>query len=122
MGFYDSLYLFPEATAYSRPLIVILALVGVIYSSFTILRQIDLKRIVAYSSISHMNFVIIGCFLGSQLALDGAVLLMIAHGLVSAGLFLMVGFLYDRYKSRNLLYYRSCKYFTLYTLMFFILY
>lgn len=102
-----SLFLFPKATEFFRPIIIILALLGIIYSSFTILRQIDLKRIIAYSSVSHMSFVILGCFGGTIISLQGAFLLMLAHGLVSGGLFLIVGFLYDRYKSRNLLYYRG---------------
>lgn len=104
-----SLFLFPTATIYYRPFIVLLAFIGIIYSSFTILRQIDLKRIVAYSSIAHMNIVILGCFSGNIIALQGAISLMIAHGLVSGGLFLCVGYLYDRYKSRNILYFRDMK-------------
>lgn len=102
-----SIFLFPSATEFLRPAITTLAIVGIIYSSFTILRQIDLKRIVAYSSVAHMSFVILGSFSGSTIALNGAILLMLAHGLVSSGLFLGVGLLYDRYKSRNLLYYRG---------------
>jgi proton-translocating NADH-quinone oxidoreductase chain M len=104
-----NLFLFPMSTIYFRPLIILLAFLGVIYSSFSILRQIDLKRIVAYSSISHMNLAILGCFGGNIITLQGSILLMIAHGLVSGGLFLCVGYLYDRYKSRNLLYYRYLK-------------
>ncbi len=102
-----SLFLFPTGTEYLRPMIILLSLLGIIYSSFTILRQIDLKRIIAYSSVSHMSFVILGTFGGTIISLNGAILLMLAHGLVSGGLFLAVGFLYDRYKSRNLLYYRG---------------
>jgi len=102
-----SLFLFPSATEYFRPFIVVLALIGIIYSSFTILRQIDLKRIIAYSSVTHMSYVILGCFGGTNVSLNGAVLLMLAHGLVSGGLFLCVGYLYDRYKSRNLYYFRG---------------
>lgn len=104
-----TLFLFPESTIYYRPVVILLASIGIIYSSFTIIRQIDLKRIVAYSSIAHMNIVILGCFGGNIISLQGAILLMIAHGLVSGGLFLSVGYLYDRYKSRNLLYYRDIK-------------
>lgn len=114
-----SLFLFPTATEICRPFIIVLALLGIIYSSFTILRQIDIKRIVAYSSVSHMSFVILGCFAGTTIALNGAFLLMLAHGLVSGGLFLAVGYLYDRYKSRNLLYYRGLvNIMPLYTLIF----
>jgi proton-translocating NADH-quinone oxidoreductase chain M len=104
-----SLFLFPSSTIFFRPFVILLAFIAIIYSSFTILRQIDLKRIVAYSSIAHMNIFILGCFSGNIIALQGAILLMLAHGLVSGGLFLCVGYLYDRYKSRNLLYYRELK-------------
>jgi len=117
-----SLFLFPSATEYFRPGVIVLALIGIIYSSFTILRQIDLKRIIAYSSVSHMSFVIIGCFGGTNISLNGAILLMLAHGLVSGGLFLCVGYLYDRYKSRNLYYYRGLvNIMPIYTIIFFIL-
>lgn len=102
-----SIFLLPNATEFFRPAITVLAVIGILYSSFTILRQVDLKRIVAYSSISHMSFVILGSFAGSLISLHGAFLLMIAHGLVSGGLFLSVGYLYDRYKSRNILYFRG---------------
>jgi len=113
--------LFPSSTEFYRPFVLVIALLGIIYSSFTILRQIDLKRIVAYSSVSHMNFVILGCFSGNEIAVNGAILLMIAHGLVSGGLFLMVGYLYDRYKSRNIFYYRGLvSIMPLYTIIFFI--
>lgn len=116
-----SLLLFPNGTEFFRPFIITLALLGIIYSSFTILRQIDLKRIIAYSSIAHMGFVILGTFGGTIIALNGAILLMIAHGLVSGGLFLAVGFLYDRYKSRNLLYYRGLtNVMPLYSIIFFL--
>lgn len=83
-------------------LLALLAVILIIYNTTTN----DLKRIVAYSSIAHMNFVILGCFINSSIALNGAILLMLAHGFVSGGLFLFVGFLYDRFKSRNILYYR----------------
>jgi proton-translocating NADH-quinone oxidoreductase chain M len=117
-----SLFLFPTATEILRPFITLLAITGVIYSSFTILRQIDLKRIVAYSSVAHMSFVILGTFSGTAISLNGAILLMLAHGFVSGGLFLAVGYLYDRYKSRNLLYYRGLiNIMPIYTLIFFFL-
>jgi NADH:ubiquinone oxidoreductase subunit 4 (subunit M) len=117
-----SLFLLPIGTEFFRPVLIVLALLGIIYSSFTILRQIDLKRVVAYSSVSHMSFVILGCFGGTIISLNGAILLMIAHGLVSGGLFLAVGYLYDRYKSRNLLYFRGLiNLMPIYSLIFFIL-
>ena len=97
--------LFPYANKYFTPLIITLCVLGVIYSSLTTIRQIDLKKIIAYSSIAHMNFGLVGIFTNSTLGLDGNMYLMLGHGLVSSGLFLCVGVLYDRYHTRNLLYF-----------------
>jgi proton-translocating NADH-quinone oxidoreductase chain M len=99
------LFLFPNASFYFLPLILSLALISIIFSSITVLRQIDLKRIVAYSSIAHMNFLVSAIFVKNLLALTGSLLLQIAHGLSSSALFFLVGILYDRYKSRNIFYY-----------------
>jgi proton-translocating NADH-quinone oxidoreductase chain M len=87
------------------PLVSALALAGVIYGSLSTLRQIDLKRIIAYSSVSHMNLTVLGLFSFTQEGLDGAIYLMVAHGFVSAALFFCVGVLYDRTHSRLLRYY-----------------
>lgn len=81
------------------------ALLGVIYCSLSTLRQIDLKRIVAYSSIAHMNLVMLGLFSFTQQGIEGAIFFMIAHGVVSTGLFFCVGNLYDRHHTRLLHYY-----------------
>ncbi len=97
--------LFPLGTEYFTPLVYTIALVSVIYSSCTTLRQIDLKRIIAYSSVAHMNFALLGMFSGTLQGLAGSVLIMLSHGLVSSGLFLCVGVLYDRYHNRLLKYY-----------------
>jgi NADH-quinone oxidoreductase subunit M len=67
--------------------------------------QTDLKRIIAYSSIAHMNLVVLGIFCWNSLGLQGSVFQMISHGLTSAGLFFLVGFLYDRYHTRDISYY-----------------
>jgi proton-translocating NADH-quinone oxidoreductase chain M len=99
--------LFPSAFVEFRPYVTVLALLGIIYASFTILRQTDLKRIVAYSSISHMNLVTIGALAGNLHTVAGAILLTIAHGLASGGLFACVGSIYDRLKTRNILYLRA---------------
>lgn len=99
--------LFPSAFLIYRPFITVLALLGIIYASFAILRQIDLKRIVAYSSISHMNLVVLGCLAGNLHTTVGSILLTVAHGLASGGLFACVGAIYDRFKTRNLLYLRA---------------
>jgi proton-translocating NADH-quinone oxidoreductase chain M len=97
--------LFPFGTLYYSSLVVIFALLGVFYSSFVALRQIDLKRIIAYSSVAHMNFGIVGLFSLTLDGLTGGYLLMLGHGLVSGALFFLVGVLYDRYKTRICFYY-----------------
>jgi len=101
------LFLFPKASFYFLPLILSIAVISIISASFTVLRQIDLKRIIAYSSIAHMNYLVCALFVKNLFALTGSLLLQIAHGLSSSALFLAIGMLYDRYKSRNLYYYRG---------------
>lgn len=101
------LFLFPRASFYFLPLVVALALLSIIFSSAAVLRQIDLKRIIAYSSIAHMNYLVIALFVKNLLAITGSLLLQIAHGLSSSALFFIIGILYDRYKSRNIFYYRG---------------
>jgi proton-translocating NADH-quinone oxidoreductase chain M len=100
-----SIPLFPYACIYFTPLVQTLSILAIIYSSLTTLRQVDLKKIIAYSSVAHMNFVTLGLFSLNAQGIEGAVMLMLAHGLVSPALFLLVGFLYDRHKTRLLRYY-----------------
>lgn len=100
-----SLTMFPDASLYFSPLICLLSLVGIVYTSFTALRQTDIKRIIAYSSIAHMNLVTLGIFSFTINGVEGSLLQSISHGFVSGGLFFMVGILYDRYHSRLLYYY-----------------
>jgi NADH-ubiquinone oxidoreductase chain 4 len=102
-----SLPILPEASNYFIPLIYTMATIGIIYSSFTTLRQIDLKKIIAYSSIGHMSIGILGIFSNTIQGIEGAILLSIAHGIVSPALFICVGILYDRYHSRLIKYYRG---------------
>jgi len=85
--------------------VVTICIIGVFYTAFTTLRQIDMKKIIAYSSVGHMCFVIIGMFVGNIEALEGSIFLMITHGFVSPALFLCVGIIYDRYGSRLYPYY-----------------
>lgn len=99
--------IFPDETQYYGPFVYIFALMGILYISLTTIRQIDLKKIIAYASVAHMNYVVLGVFGTNLLSLMGSVFLMIGHGVVSAGLFFMIGFLYDRYKTRNIRYYRG---------------
>lgn len=97
----------PDASLYFTPFIYTLAAVSVIYSSFTILRSIDLKRIIAYSSIGHMGIIILGIFSNTIQGIEGAILLSLTHGIVSPALFICAGILYDRYHSRLIKYYRG---------------
>jgi NADH-quinone oxidoreductase subunit M len=100
-----SLTLFPLASIYFAPLVYILSLVGVLYASLTAIRQTDLKRIIAYSSIAHMNLVTLGIFSFNILSIEGVIFQSVSHGFVSGGMFLLIGVLYDRYHSRSLYYY-----------------
>lgn len=100
-----SLTLFPFASLYFSPLVYLLSIIGIIYASFTAIRQTDIKRIIAYSSIAHMNLVTIGIFSFTVAGIEGSLLQSISHGFVSGGMFLMVGILYERYHSRLLYYY-----------------
>nr|YP_004927652.1 NADH dehydrogenase subunit 4 [Treubia lacunosa]AEH99699.1 NADH dehydrogenase subunit 4 [Treubia lacunosa] len=100
-----SIPMFPEATLYFTPFIYTLSVIAIIYTSLTTIRQIDLKKIIAYSSVAHMNFVTIGMFSLNIQGIEGSILLMLSHGLVSSALFLCVGALYDRHKTRIVKYY-----------------
>jgi NADH-quinone oxidoreductase subunit M len=91
-----SLPMFPLASTYFTPLIFALSAIAVIYTSLVALAQIDMKKLVAYSSIAHMGFVTMGTFAVTSEAVQGAVIQMLSHGLVSGALFLCVGVLYDR--------------------------
>jgi len=77
-----------------------MSVVAIIYTSFTTIRQVDLKKIIAYSSVAHMNVVTIGLFSLNSIGIEGSLLLMLSHGIVSPALFLCVGVLYDRHKTR----------------------
>jgi len=96
---------FPIITDYLSSIIFVFSLLGIIYSSLVTIRQIDLKKIIAYSSVVHMNFSILGLFSLNFFAIIGSIFLMLSHGIVSGGLFFYIGALYDRYKTRILKYY-----------------
>lgn len=100
-----SLPLFPFASFFFTPLVYTIALIGIIYTSFTAIRQSDFKRIVAYTSIAHMNLVILGIFSFNTIGLEGAILQSLSHGFVASALFLVIGVVYDRYKTRLVQYY-----------------
>ena len=95
-----SIGLFPVASEYFVPLIYFLSLVAIIYTSFVALMQSDMKKLIAYSSVAHMGYVTLGIFTLTQQGLEGSIVQMISHGLVSAALFLCVGVVYDRMHSR----------------------
>lgn len=97
--------LFPEGCKYYSSVVSILAILSIIYASLSTIRQNDLKRIIAYSSIAHMNLIVLGLFSFSHTAMAGGIYLMLAHGIVSPGLFFCVGVLYDRYQTRSLQHY-----------------
>ncbi len=95
-----SIGLFPLASEFFVPLIYCLSLIAIIYTSLVALMQKDMKKLIAYSSVAHMGFVTLGIFTFNQQGLEGSIIQMISHGLVSAALFLSVGVVYDRTHSR----------------------
>ncbi len=95
-----SLGLFPVASDYFTPLIFALSVIAIIYTSLIALMQDDMKKLIAYSSVAHMGFVTIGIFSLNKQGLEGSIIQMLSHGLISAALFLCVGVVYDRMHSR----------------------
>jgi len=94
--------LFPDAARAFAPLVIGLSVVAIIYGAVVALVQPDLKKLVAYSSVSHMGFVTLGIFLFQEQALQGAILQMVNHGLITGALFLLVGVIYDRTHDRTI--------------------
>jgi NADH:ubiquinone oxidoreductase subunit 4 (subunit M) len=92
--------MFPTGTLFFIPLIYFLAIISVVYASLVALRQTDLKKIIAYSSIAHMNIIVLGIFSLNINGILGSIYLMIGHGFVSSALFFLVGSLYRRFNSR----------------------
>lgn len=99
--------LLPQASIYFTPLILTLGILAIIYASITTIRQTDLKRIIAYSSVSHMGVVTIGLFTLTLAGIEGSIFLQIAHGIVSSALFIIVTLLYERHHTRLVKYYRG---------------
>jgi NADH-quinone oxidoreductase subunit M len=97
-----SLPMMPEASAQFVPLVMGLSLVAVVYTSLVALVQSDMKKLIAYSSVAHMAFVTIGLFAFNRQGIEGALVVMLSHGLVSAALFLCVGVIYDRLHTREI--------------------
>ena len=98
-----SLPMFPLASSFFTPLIFTLSVIAVIYTSLVALAQIDMKKLVAYSSVAHMGLVTMGTFAVTSEGVDGAIIQMLSHGLVSAALFLCVGVLYDRLHTHEIM-------------------
>ena len=100
-----SLPLFPEASFYFAPIVYLFSIVGIVYTSFTAIRQTDFKRIIAYTSVAHMNLVMVGLFSFNTIGLEGAILQSLSHGFVASALFLIIGIVYERHHTRMVKYY-----------------
>ena len=94
------LTLFPEATRTFAPLISVLAVIGIVYGALVAMVQTDIKKLVAYSSVSHLGFVVLGIFSFNEIGVEGAVYQMLNHGVSTGALFLVVGMIYDRRHTR----------------------
>ena len=97
-----NLSLFPHASAQAAPVIAVLAIIGIIYGAIVSFAQTDVKKLVAYSSVSHLGFVMLGIFSLTPQGIQGAVLQMVNHGLSTGALFLLVGFIYERRHTREM--------------------
>ncbi|NQX80015.1 MAG: NADH-quinone oxidoreductase subunit M [Hyphomicrobiaceae bacterium] len=97
-----SIPMFPLASIELAPLVFALSVVAIIYTSLVALAQVDMKKLIAYSSVAHMGFVTMGIFAGNSQGIDGAIFQMLSHGIVSAALFLCVGVVYDRMHTREI--------------------
>jgi NADH-quinone oxidoreductase subunit M len=95
-----SIPMFPIASEYFTPLIYMLSIIAIIYTSLVALMQDDMKKLIAYSSVAHMGYVTLGIFTFTKQGIEGSIFQMISHGLISAALFLCVGVVYDRLNSR----------------------
>ena len=97
-----SLPMFPVASDIMAPLILWLSVIAIVYTSLVAMVQEDMKKLIAYSSVAHMGFVTMGIFAANQNGIDGAIFQMISHGFISGALFLCVGVIYDRMKTRDI--------------------
>ena len=106
MGTYGFLrfgvYLFPQAAMWARPVLFTLAVIGIIYGAIAATMQRDLKRLVAYSSVAHLGFIVLGTFALTSQAVTGAVIQMVSHGVSTGALFLLVGMIYERRHTREI--------------------
>jgi NADH-quinone oxidoreductase subunit M len=106
MGTYGLLrfcvYLFPEASVWARPVLYTLAVIGILYGAIAATMQTDLKRLVAYSSVAHLGFIVLGTFALTDQAVTGGVMQMVNHGVSTGALFLLVGMIYERRHTRQI--------------------
>ena len=102
-----SFELFPQASVDMAPIMLVLAVIGIIYGAVVAAMQTDLKRVIAYSSVAHMGFVILGIFSLSVIGIDGAAFTMLSHPLTTGALFLVIGMLYERRHTREIAAYRG---------------
>jgi NADH-quinone oxidoreductase subunit M len=100
-----SLPILPDASYAFAPLVFTLSVIAIVWAALVAFAQADVKKMIAYSSVSHMGFVTLGIFAGTPDAVNGAVLQMVNHGIVSAALFMLIGVVYDRMHTRNLTYF-----------------
>jgi NADH-quinone oxidoreductase subunit M len=100
-----SLPMFPEASHYFTPLVFALSVIAIVYASLVAFRQLDMKKLIAYSSVAHMGFVTMGIFAGTEQGIQGAIFQMLSHGVISGALFLCVGVVYDRMHTREIAFY-----------------
>jgi len=100
-----SLPMFPQASELFTPLVFALSVIAIVYTSLVAFRQVDIKKLIAYSSVAHMGFVTMGIFSGNAQGEQGALFQMLSHGLISGALFLCVGVVYDRMHTREIAFY-----------------
>jgi NADH-quinone oxidoreductase subunit M len=95
-------YLFPEAAIWAKPVLLTLAVIGILYGAIAATMQKDLKRLVAYSSVAHLGFIVLGTFAMTTQAITGGVMQMVNHGVSTGALFLLVGMIYERRHTRQI--------------------
>ena len=96
------LYLFPSAAVWAKPVLLTLAVIGIVYGAIAATMQTDLKRLVAYSSVAHLGFIVLGIFAITSQSLTGSVMQMVNHGISTGALFLLVGMIYERRHTREI--------------------
>jgi NADH-quinone oxidoreductase subunit M len=100
-----SLPMFPDASHYFTPFVFTLSVIAIVWASLVAFRQLDMKKLIAYSSVAHMGFVTLGIFSGNMQGVQGAIFQMLSHGIISGALFLCVGVVYDRMHTREIAFY-----------------